>query len=175
MHTWMQNRVRKLQCAGKGIALRNQLGITSWILDYIHFQNCLQHYFVLLGKLHSKRIIKVLAFIWVHFLRSKICNKQKWVIMGSLDEGKTLFKKRMFAPSEMMWSISFVSERNGTGLATSGVFQYFFWVLLQPFRGNPEYRDVADLPYNSSCLANIRSKHTNIKTLGKSLLSHDQN
>ena len=59
------------------------------------------------------------------------------------------------------------AERNGTGLATSGVFQYFFWVLLQPFRGNPEYQDVADLPYNSSCLASIKSRHTNMKKLSE--------
>ena len=63
--------------------------------------------------------------------------------------------------------ICFFAERNGTGLATSGVFQYFFWVLLQPFRGNPEYQDVADLPYNSSCLASIKSRHTNMKKLSE--------
>jgi hypothetical protein len=47
------------------------------------------------------------------------------------------------------------------------VFTYFFWVLLQPFRGNPEYKDVADLPYDSSCLTKIASDQTDIKTLGK--------
>jgi len=53
------------------------------------------------------------------------------------------------------------------GSATKGVFTYFFWVLLQPFRGNPDYEDVAELPYNSTCLAGIKSGSADIATLGK--------
>ncbi len=58
-------------------------------------------------------------------------------------------------------------DQQGAGIVTAGVFTYFFWVLLQPFRGNPEYKDVADLPYNSSCLTRISSEYTDMKTLGK--------
>jgi hypothetical protein len=54
-------------------------------------------------------------------------------------------------------------------MATAGVYTYFFWVLLQPFRGNPEYKDVADLPYDSSCLNNIATQQTDIKSLGKNV------
>ena len=60
-----------------------------------------------------------------------------------------------------------ISDQQGSGTATAGVFTYFFWVLLQPFRGNPEYRDVADLPYNSTCLNSIRTMHTDMKSLSK--------
>ena len=58
-------------------------------------------------------------------------------------------------------------DQQGSGTATAGVFTYFFWVLLQPFRGNPEYRDVADLPYNATCLNNIDTHSTNMKTISK--------
>ena len=61
----------------------------------------------------------------------------------------------------------FSSDQQGSGMATAGVFTYFFWVLLQPFRGNPEYRDVADLPYNGTCLETINAKSTNHDTLSK--------
>ena len=57
------------------------------------------------------------------------------------------------------------TDQQGSGSATAGVFTYFFWVLLQPFRGNPEYKDVADLPYNTTCLAEISSDQTDINTL----------
>ena len=63
------------------------------------------------------------------------------------------------------------SDQQGSGIATSGVFTYFFWVLLQPFRGNPEYKDVADLPYNSSCLTRIATDQTDIKSLGNGVIS----
>ena len=58
-------------------------------------------------------------------------------------------------------------DQQGSGKATAGVFTYFFWVLLQPFRANPEYRDVADLPYNSTCLENIKDQTTDMKSLSK--------
>ena len=59
------------------------------------------------------------------------------------------------------------ADQQGSGIATAGVFTYFFWVLLQPFRGNPEYRDVADLPYNSTCLTEIQTSHTDMTSLSK--------
>ena len=58
-------------------------------------------------------------------------------------------------------------DQQGSGSATKGVFTYFFWVLLQPFRGNPEYHDVADLPYNSSCLNDIKTDRTDMRSLSK--------
>ena len=61
----------------------------------------------------------------------------------------------------------YFSDQQGSGTATKGVFTYFFWVLLQPFRGNPEYHDVADLPYNSTCLEKINSENTDMKSLSK--------
>ncbi len=57
--------------------------------------------------------------------------------------------------------------QQGSGTATKGVFTYFFWVLLQPFRGNPEYQDVADLPYNSTCLSEIPTAEADINTLSE--------
>merc|ERR1719400_1408118 len=53
------------------------------------------------------------------------------------------------------------------GSATGGVFTYFFWVLLQPFRGNPAYDTVADLPYDSKCLQSLTSgqQEINIKSI----------
>ena len=63
-------------------------------------------------------------------------------------------------------------DQQGSGSATKGVFTYFFWVLLQPFRGNPEYHDVADLPYNSSCLNDIKTDRTDMRSLSKFLSSH---
>ena len=59
-------------------------------------------------------------------------------------------------------------------MATSGVYTYFFWVLLQPFRGNPEYKDVADLPYDSGCLNKIATEQTDIKSLSKFDIHCDQ-
>ncbi len=41
-------------------------------------------------------------------------------------------------------------------------------MLLQPFRGHPKYQDVADLPYNSTCLSEIPSDRTDFKTLSAS-------
>ena len=61
-------------------------------------------------------------------------------------------------------------DQQGSGKATAGVFTYFFWVLLQPFRANPEYRDVADLPYNSTCLENIKDQTTDMKSLSKYIM-----
>ena len=62
-------------------------------------------------------------------------------------------------------------DQQGSGSATKGVFTYFFWVLLQPFRGNPEYHDVADLPYNSSCLNDIKTDRTDMRSLSKFFFS----
>ena len=45
-------------------------------------------------------------------------------------------------------------------MATAGVFQYFFWVLLQPFRGYPTYKDVAIESYNGTCLGKIDKSQT---------------
>merc|ERR1719178_256262 len=42
-----------------------------------------------------------------------------------------------------------------SGSSTGGIFTYFFWVLLQPFRGNPDYDEVTDLPYDTACLARL--------------------
>ena len=60
-------------------------------------------------------------------------------------------------------------DTQGTGgvTATAGVFQYFFWVLLQPFRGYPTYKQVAESAYNSSCLQTIGKSQTDMKELGK--------
>ena len=52
-------------------------------------------------------------------------------------------------------------------MATAGVFQYFFWVLLQPFRGYPTYKQVAESAYSSSCLEKIDKSQTDMKELGK--------
>ncbi|XP_059085448.1 short transient receptor potential channel 6-like [Tigriopus californicus] len=62
------------------------------------------------------------------------------------------------------------SGQQGSGSATRGVFTYFFWVLLQPFRGNPEYADVVDLPYNTTCLSSISSQRTNRNTLARCIV-----
>ena len=51
--------------------------------------------------------------------------------------------------------------------ATAGVFQYFFWVLLQPFRGYPTYKQVAEAAYNSTCLEKIDKTQTDMNELGK--------
>ena len=73
----------------------------------------------------------------------------------------------------MCTKVSFFSFPNsftdleGSGKATAGVFQYFSWGLLQPFRGNPEYSDVADLPYDTTCLTKIQNEHTDMKSLSK--------
>ena len=58
-------------------------------------------------------------------------------------------------------------DTQGTGMATAGVFQYFFWVLLQPFRGYPTYKQVAESAYSSSCLEKIDKSQTDMKELGK--------
>ncbi len=39
--------------------------------------------------------------------------------------------------------------------------------MLQPFRGNPEYKDVAEMPYKTQCLQAIDKNETDLKTLGK--------
>ena len=52
-------------------------------------------------------------------------------------------------------------------MATAGVFQYFFWVLLQPFRGYPTYKQVAEAAYNSTCLEKIDKTQTDMNELGK--------
>ena len=54
-------------------------------------------------------------------------------------------------------------------MATAGVFQYFFWVLLQPFRGYPTYKEVVEAAYNSSCLQTIDKSQTDMKELGEQL------
>ena len=41
------------------------------------------------------------------------------------------------------------------GASTNGIFTYFFWVLLQPFRGNPGYDEVTDLPNDTTCLSKL--------------------
>ena len=61
-------------------------------------------------------------------------------------------------------------DTQGTGVATAGVFQYFFWVLLQPFRGVPTYKDVAIKSYNPTCLENIDKSQTDMKELGTYIL-----
>merc|ERR1719481_2347767 len=61
------------------------------------------------------------------------------------------------------------NEKLEIGSSTSGIFTYFFWVLLQPFRGNPDYDRVADLPYNTNCLTSLTAAHDeiNIKSITK--------
>ena len=56
-----------------------------------------------------------------------------------------------------------------SGSSTGGVFTYFFWVLLQPFRGNPNYDTVADLPYSTDCLTDLTSssENINVKSISK--------
>ena len=56
-----------------------------------------------------------------------------------------------------------------SGSSTGGVFTYFFWVLLQPFRGNPNYDTVADLPYSTDCLTELTEAgdNINVKSIGK--------
>ena len=41
--------------------------------------------------------------------------------------------------------------------------------LLQPFRGNPGYDEVTDLPFSTSCLSNLTSDESeiNIKSIAK--------
>ena len=58
-------------------------------------------------------------------------------------------------------------------MATAGVFQYFFWVLLQPFRGYPTYKQVVESAYNSSCIERIDKSQTDMKELGKYNLTHE--
>jgi len=50
----------------------------------------------------------------------------------------------------------------GTGSSTKEIFTYFFWVLLQPFRGNPDYDKVADLPYDTDCLSSLAATASEI-------------
>ena len=64
------------------------------------------------------------------------------------------------------FQIKFTDTTRGTGMATAGVFQYFFWVLLQPFRGYPTYKDVAIESYNGTCLGKIDKSQTDMKELG---------
>merc|ERR550517_1748697 len=54
-----------------------------------------------------------------------------------------------------------------SGSSTGGIFTYFFWVLLQPFRGNPDYDKVADLPYDTHCLSNLANdrEEVNVKSI----------
>merc|ERR1719239_1670624 len=56
---------------------------------------------------------------------------------------------------------------NAEGASTNGIFTYFFWVLLQPFRGNPDYDKVADLPYDTHCLSNLANdrEEVNVKSI----------
>merc|ERR1740128_915586 len=51
---------------------------------------------------------------------------------------------------------------NGTNSSTQGIFTYFAWVLLQPFRGNPDYDKVTDLPYDTVCLAGLAAEASEI-------------
>ena len=67
-------------------------------------------------------------------------------------------------------TISLCNHNLDTGksvTATAGVFQYFFWVLLQPFRGYPTYKQVAEAAYNSTCLEKIDKTQTDMNELGK--------
>lgn len=52
------------------------------------------------------------------------------------------------------------------------MFTYFSWVLLQPFRGNPEYKDVASMPYKTECLEGIASNdnEADLHTLGSCIV-----
>merc|ERR1719270_1409577 len=61
------------------------------------------------------------------------------------------------------------NKSSAEGSSTHGVFTYFFWVLLQPFRGNPNYDTVANLPYDSKCLAGLTTgqDEINIKSISK--------
>jgi len=54
-----------------------------------------------------------------------------------------------------------------SGSSTGGIFTYFFWVLLQPFRGNPDYDKVADLPYDTHCLSSLANnrEEVNVKSI----------
>jgi len=72
--------------------------------------------------------------------------------------------------SGVSYIFNMASDQQGSGSATKGVFTYFFWVLLQPFRGNPEYHDVADLPYNSSCLNDIKTDRTDMRSLSSCIV-----
>ena len=58
---------------------------------------------------------------------------------------------------------------NGDGDSTKGIFTYFFWVLLQPFRGNPGYDEVTNLPYDTGCLSKLLANKTqiNINSISK--------
>ena len=49
-----------------------------------------------------------------------------------------------------------------SGSSTGGVFTYFFWVLLQPFRGNPNYDEVTNLPYDTSCITKLLANKSEI-------------
>jgi len=51
---------------------------------------------------------------------------------------------------------------NSEGASTSGIFTYFFWVLLQPFRGNPNYDEVTNLPYDTSCISSLLANKSEI-------------
>ena len=48
------------------------------------------------------------------------------------------------------------------GASTNGIFTYFFWVLLQPFRGNPGYDEVTNLPYDTACLTKLLENKSEI-------------
>ena len=51
---------------------------------------------------------------------------------------------------------------NAEGASTNGIFTYFFWVLLQPFRGNPNYDEVTNLPYDTACISKLLANKSEI-------------
>jgi hypothetical protein len=51
---------------------------------------------------------------------------------------------------------------NAESASTKGIFTYFFWVLLQPFRGNPNYDEVTNLPYDTACLSKLLANNSEI-------------
>jgi len=58
---------------------------------------------------------------------------------------------------------------DGKASSTIRIFKYFFWVMLQPFRANPDYDKVADLPYDTECLTSLaaQSSEINVNSIAK--------
>ena len=84
-----------------------------------------------------------------------------------------MFVKTTSSPQNFITNTKGITDTQGTGMATAGVFQYFFWVLLQPFRGYPTYKQVVESAYNSSCIERIDKSQTDMKELGKYNLTHE--
>jgi hypothetical protein len=83
-------------------------------------------------------------FSWLVCILSKLfCDAISIGIFQSFQIALTSISKIQDDPVNTTFDT--FSDQQGSGMATAGVYTYFFWVLLQPFRGNPEYKDVADL------------------------------